>query len=34
MNNPIRRVSMVVIVMIVVLLANTTYVQVFKADAL
>ena len=34
MNAPIRRVSMVVIVMIIVLLANATYVQVFKADAL
>ena len=34
MNTPIRRVSMVVIVMIIVLLANATYIQVFKADAL
>ncbi|OBA31018.1 peptidoglycan D,D-transpeptidase FtsI family protein [Gordonia sp. 852002-51296_SCH5728562-b] len=34
MNAPIRRVSMVVIVMIIVLLANATYIQVFKADPL
>ena len=34
MNKPIRNVSLAVIVMIVALLANATYVQVFKADAL
>ena len=34
MNTPIRRVSMAVIIMIVALLANATYVQVFKADSL
>lgn len=34
MNKPIQRVSIAVIVMIVALLANATYVQVFKADAL
>lgn len=34
MNKPIRRVSVAVIVLIVILLANSTYVQVFKADAL
>ncbi|WP_137809118.1 MULTISPECIES: penicillin-binding protein 2 [unclassified Gordonia (in: high G+C Gram-positive bacteria)] len=34
MNKPIRNVSMAVIVMIIALLANATYVQVFKADAL
>jgi peptidoglycan glycosyltransferase len=34
MNKPIRRVSVAVIVMILALLANATYVQVFKADAL
>ncbi len=33
MNKPIRNVSIAVIVMIVALLANATYVQVFKADA-
>ncbi|MDL9936645.1 penicillin-binding protein 2 [Gordonia sp. ABSL1-1] len=34
MNTPIRRVAVAVMVMIVALLANATYVQVFKADAL
>ncbi|MGV9709887.1 peptidoglycan D,D-transpeptidase FtsI family protein [Gordonia sp. NPDC003424] len=34
MNKPIGRVSIAVIVMVVALLANATYVQVFKADAL
>ena len=34
MNKPIQRVSIAVIVMVVALLANATYVQVFKADAL
>ncbi|MGV9826854.1 MULTISPECIES: peptidoglycan D,D-transpeptidase FtsI family protein [unclassified Gordonia (in: high G+C Gram-positive bacteria)] len=34
MNTPIRRVSMVVIVLIVALLANSTYIQVFKAGTL
>ncbi|MFT4126566.1 MAG: penicillin-binding transpeptidase domain-containing protein [Gordonia sp. (in: high G+C Gram-positive bacteria)] len=34
MNTPIRRVSIVVIALIVILLANATYVQVFKADKL
>ncbi len=34
MNKPIQRISIVVIVMTVVLLANATYVQVFKANAL
>ena len=34
MNKPIRNVSMAVIVMIIALLANATYVQVFKADNL
>ena len=34
MNTPIRRVSMAVIIMIVALLANSTYVQVFRADSL
>lgn len=34
MNTPIRRVSMAVIVLVVILLANSTYVQVIKADKL
>jgi len=34
MNRPIRRVAVAVIVMIVLLLANATYVQVIKADGL
>ncbi|MGV9671541.1 MULTISPECIES: peptidoglycan D,D-transpeptidase FtsI family protein [unclassified Gordonia (in: high G+C Gram-positive bacteria)] len=34
MNTPIRRVSMAVVVLIVILLANATYVQVIKADSL
>lgn len=34
MNRPIQRVSMAVIAIIVLLLANATYVQVFKADSL
>lgn len=34
MNTPIRRVSVAVIALIVVLLANATYVQVIKADKL
>ncbi len=34
MNVPIRRVVIAVMVMVVALLANTTYVQVFKADSL
>ncbi len=34
MNKPIQRVSIAVIVMILALLANATYVQVIKADAL
>ena len=34
MTKPIGRVSIAVIVMVVALLANATYVQVFKADAL
>lgn len=34
MNKPIQRVSIAVIVMVVALLANATYVQVFKADSL
>lgn len=34
MNTPIRRVSLVVVLMLVALLANATYVQVFKADSL
>ncbi|GAC69155.1 peptidoglycan D,D-transpeptidase FtsI family protein [Gordonia soli] len=34
MNKPIQRVSIAVILLIVALLANATYVQVFKADAL
>lgn len=34
MNRPIQRVSYAVIAIIVLLLANATYVQVFKADAL
>ncbi|WLP88478.1 penicillin-binding protein 2 [Gordonia sp. NB41Y] len=34
MNKPIRRVSVAVIVLIVILLANATYVQVFKANSL
>ena len=34
MNTPIRRVAMAVIIMVVALLANATYVQVFKADSL
>lgn len=34
MNRPIQRVSIAVIIMIVALLANSTYVQVIKADGL
>ncbi|MBF5000995.1 penicillin-binding protein 2 [Nocardia sp. BSTN01] len=34
MNTPLRRVAMAVMVMIVALLANATYVQVIKADSL
>ncbi|NLG47757.1 penicillin-binding transpeptidase domain-containing protein [Gordonia sp. (in: high G+C Gram-positive bacteria)] len=34
MNRPIRNVAIAVMVMVVVLLANATYVQVFKADEL
>ncbi|MGV9663102.1 peptidoglycan D,D-transpeptidase FtsI family protein [Nocardia niigatensis] len=34
MNTPLRRVALAVMVMIVALLANATYVQVFKADSL
>lgn len=34
MNTPLRRVAVVVMVMVVALLANATYVQVFKADSL
>ncbi|ADG76683.1 Penicillin-binding protein transpeptidase OS=Tsukamurella paurometabola (strain ATCC 8368 / DSM/ CCUG 35730 / CIP 100753 / JCM 10117 / KCTC 9821 / NBRC 16120 / NCIMB 702349 / NCTC 13040) OX=521096 GN=Tpau_0029 PE=3 SV=1 [Tsukamurella paurometabola] len=34
MNTPIRRVSVVVVLLVVALLANATYVQVFKADEL
>ncbi|GAB17307.1 penicillin-binding protein PbpA [Gordonia effusa NBRC 100432] len=34
MNKQIQRIAMVVVVMVVVLLVNSTYVQVFKADAL
>ncbi|MCK0439045.1 penicillin-binding protein 2 [Gordonia alkaliphila] len=34
MNRPIQRVSIAVIVIIVLLLGNATYVQVFRADAL
>ncbi|MCH5644445.1 MULTISPECIES: penicillin-binding transpeptidase domain-containing protein [unclassified Gordonia (in: high G+C Gram-positive bacteria)] len=34
MNKPIRRVSVAVILMMVALLANATYVQVFKANSL
>ncbi|WP_018177337.1 penicillin-binding transpeptidase domain-containing protein [Jongsikchunia kroppenstedtii] len=34
MNIPIRRVIMVAIVLVVILIANATYVQVFKADSL
>ncbi|MDJ0111704.1 penicillin-binding protein 2, partial [Rhodococcus erythropolis] len=34
MNTPLRRVAMAVMVMVVALLANATYVQVIKADDL
>jgi peptidoglycan glycosyltransferase len=34
MNTPIRRVSFVVVLLVVALLANATYIQVFKADEL
>ncbi|MFE6863541.1 peptidoglycan D,D-transpeptidase FtsI family protein [Nocardia sp. NPDC057668] len=34
MNTPLRRVAMAVMVMVLALLANATYVQVFKADSL
>ena len=34
MNTPLRRVAMAVMAMVVALLANATYVQVFKADSL
>ncbi|MBB5913749.1 peptidoglycan glycosyltransferase [Nocardia transvalensis] len=34
MNTPLRRVAMAVMIMIVALLANATYVQVIKADSL
>lgn len=34
MNKQIQRVAMVVVVMVVILLANSTYVQVFKAEKL
>lgn len=34
MNTPVRRVALAVMVMVVALLANATYVQVFKADSL
>ncbi|UGT40472.1 penicillin-binding protein 2 [Nocardia yamanashiensis] len=34
MNTPLRRVAMAVMVMVVALLANATYVQVYKADEL
>ncbi|MDF0529377.1 penicillin-binding protein 2 [Tsukamurella sp. 8F] len=34
MNKPLRRVTMVVVIMVLALLANATYIQVFRADSL
>ncbi|GAA4383661.1 peptidoglycan D,D-transpeptidase FtsI family protein [Tsukamurella soli] len=34
MNTPLRRVTLVVVLMVVALLANATYIQVFRADSL
>ncbi|MGV7807662.1 penicillin-binding protein 2, partial [Mycobacterium kansasii] len=34
MNAPIRRISLVVVLLVVALLANATWVQVFRADDL
>ncbi len=34
MNTPLRRVSMVVVLMVLALLVNATYIQVFRADTL
>lgn len=34
MNKPIQRVAIAAIVLVIALLANATYLQVFKADAL